>query len=415
MSTTSSIQRDSAWNEAAQLISILRTWGIGYLVGGDHPISPSDIARDQQTAVTLIRRLAQCEYPRVRDASISLFLLHPELAPAVLEAIQTSEPVVAEQIATLTLATLYLQQLWSLRLTMAFGHEPSFPEQSFAHLWQARHLPPPSYHHGKWGLLALQEAEQQRTGLPLNFLHDWQNQVDHLLLQEEPHYHRSVVSVKPGRRQAHAPTNHGVSRGVSLPPPSLKKDEQQYKLEDSEMSMRPNVDKARIEDFLKNLGRSFPKPGRLYLVGGAALVHLGVRTGSTMDIDIEISGENEGEMIEAIRRLIRQMNVNVEFASPRDFMPLPKHWLTQSQYVGRYGAIDVFYFDFYSIALSKMQRGSTLDINDVKLLLQQGVITLEGLDAAYQEVFAQLGKSSYRKKLDPQQFAAHYAAVRQLL
>lgn len=134
-----------------------------------------------------------------------------------------------------------------------------------------------------------------------------------------------------------------------------------------------------------------------------------------MDIDIEISGENEGEMIEAIRRLIQQMNVNVEFASPRDFMPLPKHWLTQSQYVGRYGAIDVFYFDFYSIALSKMQRGSTLDINDVKLLLQQGVITLEGLDAAYREVFAQLGKSSYRKKLDPQQFAAHYAAVRQLL
>ena len=116
-----------------------------------------------------------------------------------------------------------------------------------------------------------------------------------------------------------------------------------------------------------------------------------------MDIDIEISGENEGEMIEAIRQLIQQMNINIEFASPRDFMPLPKHWLTQSQYVGRYGAIDVFYFDFYSIALSKMQRGSTLDINDVKLLLQQRIITLEGLDAAYLEVFAQLGKSSYRK------------------
>jgi hypothetical protein len=392
MSTSSSVQRDSAWDEADQLISILRTWGIGYLVGGDHPISSSDIARDQQTAVTLIRRLAQCEYPRVRDASISLFLLHPELALAVLEAIQTSEPAVSEQIITLTLAALYLQRLWSYRLTMALGHEPSFPEQPFVHLWQGRHLPPPSYHHGKWGLLALQEAEQRRTGSPLNFLHDWQNQVDHLLLQEEPHYRHPEVSAKP-----------------------LKEDEQQYKLEDIEMSMRPNVDKARIEDFLKNLGRIFRKPGRLYLVGGAALVHLGVRTGSTMDIDIEISGENEGEMIEAIRQLIQQMNINIEFASPHDFMPLPKHWLTQSQYVGRYGAIDVFYFDFYSIALSKMQRGSTLDINDVKLLLQQRIITLEGLDTAYQEVFAQLGKSSYRKKLDPQQFAAHYAAVRQLL
>ena len=62
-----------------------------------------------------------------------------------------------------------------------------------------------------------------------------------------------------------------------------------------------------------------------------------------------------------------------------------------------------------------MQRGSTLDMNDVKLLLQQRIVTLEGLDAAYQEVFAQLGESPYWKKLNPQQFAAHYAAVRQLL
>ena len=54
-------------------------------------------------------------------------------------------------------------------------------------------------------------------------------------------------------------------------------------------------------------------------------------------------------------------------------------------------------------------------MNDVKLLLQQRIVTLEGLDAAYQEVFAKLGESSYRKKLDPQQFAVHYAAVRQLL
>ncbi len=118
--------------------------------------------------------------------------------------------------------------------------------------------------------------------------------------------------------------------------------------------------------------------------------------------------------MEAIRRLIQKLNINVEFASPRDFMPLPIQWMTQSQYIGRYGAIDVFYFDFCSIALSKIQRGSSLDINDVKLLLQQGIITLQGLDTAYKEVLVQVGKGSYAK-LDPQRFAARYAAVRQLL
>jgi hypothetical protein len=180
------------------------------------------------------------------------------------------------------------------------------------------------------------------------------------------------------------------------------------------MSMRPNVDKGQIENFLKNLGRSFRKPGRLYLVGGAALVHMGIRAGSTQDIDIEIHAANEDEMMEAIRRLKDTMNINIEFASPGDFMPLPKQWEMDAKYVGRYGTIDVFYFDFYSIALSKIQRGSTADIRDVKLLLEQGIITPQGLDETYSEVLPQVGKRPYGK-LDPKQFAERYAAVRQLL
>ena len=41
------------------------------------------------------------------------------------------------------------------------------------------------------GLLALQEYEQRRFGVPLNFLDDWQNQINHLLAQEEA-YHRNL-------------------------------------------------------------------------------------------------------------------------------------------------------------------------------------------------------------------------------
>ncbi len=265
-----STQYNSSWEEADQLISILHTWGINYLVGEDHSASPSDMMKDQQTAIRLIQRLAQCEYPRVRDASISLFLLHPELAPAVLEAIQVSEPAVAEQIMSLVLATLYLQRLWSPRLTIALGHVPCFPEEPFVDLWRSRQLPPPSFYNAQWGLRALQAFEQRRTGLPLNFLHDWQNQVDHLLLQEEAHYHHPVVPVGQ----------------------VLKEDQPHYAEENVDMSMRPKVDKAAIDNFLKALGRAFRKPGRLYLVRGAALVHRGVRAGTTLDIDVEVSGES---------------------------------------------------------------------------------------------------------------------------
>ncbi len=372
------------------MIGALRSWGIEYLVGDETPRELAGIERESLPAVDLVKRLAQCGYPRVRDASIALFLLHPELAPAVLEALQTSEVAVAEQIATLILATLYLQRLWSLRLTLALGRSPSFPESAFAFVWRGRHLPPPAYHNGKWGLQALQVAEQRRSGLPLNYLGDWQNQVDHLLLQEEARHHTVQIS------------DVALHEDVS---------ESEQELE---MSMRPNVDKGQIEDFLKNLGRLFRKPGRLYLVGGAALVHAGLRPGSTEDIDLDVRATDEDEMIDAIRQLKDSLNINVEFASPADFIPLPRQWEMNAKYIGRYGTVDVFYFDFYSIALSKIQRGSTRDINDVKLLLGRSLITLQGLDAAYNEILPQVGKRPYTR-LDPTQFAARYAAVRQLL
>jgi hypothetical protein len=380
-----------SWNEVDQLISLLRFWGINYLVGLDHTASPSNL-QTETSPVVLIQRLARCdEYPRVRDASISLFLLHPELADSVLEALEESEPEVAEQIAVLTLAALYLQRLWFVRLTLALGHRPRFPEQRFAFLWQTQHLPPPACHYGKWSLLALQEFEQRRTGLPFTFTGDWQNQVDHLLFQEEAKRHRLVDT-------------------ITLPEDE-KEDEQEC---NNNMSTRPSVDKTAIESFLQQLGRTFRKPGRLYLVEGTALVHAGVRPGFTQDIDIQVSGANEGELIVAVQRLIQQMQINIEFASPADFIPLPSQWEMHAQYVGRYGGVDVFYFDFYSIALSKIERGNSRDIDDVKLLVQQGIITLKELDAAYREVLAQLGQGHY-PRITPQRFSERYTAVRPLL
>ncbi len=178
----------------------------------------------------------------------------------------------------------------SIRLALAFGHLPDVPEYPFSLLWQKRHLPPPICHNGEWGLTALQAFEQKRTGLPFFFTIDWQNQLNHLLYQEETHH-----------------------RVLTIPTTQLLENEK-YDYQELEMSMRPNVDKSQIEDFLKNLGRAFHKQGRLYLVEGAALVHLGVRAGSTQDIDIEIRSVNEDEMSESIRCLKDSMKINIEFA-----------------------------------------------------------------------------------------------------
>ncbi len=389
MSQILNTPKDNSWQEADTLICLLRSWGVKYLIGLENNAS---IPKNSISPAEFIKRLTQQKAnSRIRDASISLFLLHPELVDDIQEAINTSEPAIAEQIITSILAALYLQRIWSIRLALAFGRLSNVPEQPFTHLWQNRHLPSPTHHNGASGLVALQAFEQKRTDLPFNFVGDWQNQINHLLWQEEAHHRELIVPLTP-----------------------LLKCEEDDNEEQYEMSMRPDVDKKAIESFLQQLGRTFRKQGRLYLVGGAALVHAGVRLGFTQDIDIQVSGTSEGDLIVSIQRLIQQLQINVEFASPKDFIPLPSQWEAHAQYVGRYGSIDVFYFDFYSIALSKIERGTTRDIEDVQLLVQQQRITLDELDVAYQEVLAQLGKGRY-PKITPERFAERYNTIRQLL
>ena len=53
-------------------------------------------------------------------------------------------------------------------------------------------------------------------------------------------------------------------------------------------SMRQQVGQKDIEDFLLQVGRT-RHAGRLYLTGGAALLHRGIRFGQTLDIDIQIT------------------------------------------------------------------------------------------------------------------------------
>ncbi len=178
------------WDEVNSLITLLNTKGISYLMGDGSSLSGDNAGIDP---TQLIQRLAVCGYPLVENASISLFILHPELAPSVEAALQSSEGDIAENIAVVTLATLYLQQWWLFRLTYALGQLPAFPEAPFVSLWEERHLPAPHSRYGMDGLLALQEYQQQRYNVPLNFLDDWQNQINHLLAQEEAH-HRELPS-----------------------------------------------------------------------------------------------------------------------------------------------------------------------------------------------------------------------------
>ncbi len=179
------------------------------------------------------------------------------------------------------------------------------------------------------------------------------------------------------------------------------------------MSMREPVDKARIELFLNQLGAQTHQAGRLYLVGGTTMVYEGYRR-ATLDIDLLVEADDPGPIISAIRDLKNSLGVNVEFASPADFIPLPTDWRARSIWVGRFGELDVFHFDLYSMTLSKIERGSERDFQDALALLRDGRIDLETLDRGFNEVLPRI-QTEGLAGMDPDIFAAHYAELKRQL
>jgi hypothetical protein len=152
---------------------------------------------------------------------------------------------------------------------------------------------------------------------------------------------------------------------------------------------------------------------RLYLVGGTTMVYEGLRDQS-LDIDItyEIDPAFESEFAQTVRRLKDELQVNVEEASPGDFIPLPSGWKDRAKFVGRFGQIDTFHFDLYSTALSKIERGREGDYQDVLALLGSGQIALTELRAAFEQILPRIERESLKR--NPERFRRNFAALEQM-
>ncbi len=178
------------------------------------------------------------------------------------------------------------------------------------------------------------------------------------------------------------------------------------------MSMRPPVDRQRIEQFLRALGQRFHRPGKVYLVGGTTLVFEGWRRQS-LDIDIafEVSPHDHAAFVQAVRQIKDELGVNVEQASPGDFIPLPAGYAERSRFIGHYGQLEVFHFDLYSTALSKIARGTAEDFADVLTLVECGQIEMEKLQTCFDEILPRMADSL---KHDPQEFELKFETLRRM-
>src|SRR5712671_4026832 len=154
--------------------------------------------------------------------------------------------------------------------------------------------------------------------------------------------------------------------------------------------MRQPLTAENLHVFMKALAASVTTPSCIYLVGGATAVLLGWRT-STIDIDLKIVPESD-EILRRLPELKEQLHLNIELASPGDFIPELPGWQERSLFIQQEGKLAFYHYDFYAQALAKIERGHQMDLQDVEHLIAQGLVDQKRL----LELFTMIEDHLYR-------------------
>jgi len=168
--------------------------------------------------------------------------------------------------------------------------------------------------------------------------------------------------------------------------------------------MQSKVTKEKLRQFMEELAAAAQSPGNVYLTGGATALLLGFRE-QTIDIDIKFDPEPAG-VFEAIARLKEELEVNVELASPADFIPAPGNWREKSPHIATVGRLQFFHYDLAMQALAKIERGHAQDLSDTRNLLRCGRITVDELKALFSRIegalirYPAIDAGEFKRKLE---------------
>ena len=147
--------------------------------------------------------------------------------------------------------------------------------------------------------------------------------------------------------------------------------------------MRENLTTAKLHEFMREVAEGLREPGRIYIAGGASALLRGWRE-TTLDVDIKIVPEHS-RILDNIPRLKERLRINVELASPADFVPALRGWEDRSPFIEQVGPISFHHFDFYTQCLSKLERAHQTDLDDVAAMVRDGLVNPKRLLALYNE------------------------------
>jgi hypothetical protein len=94
---------------------------------------------------------------------------------------------------------------------------------------------------------------------------------------------------------------------------------------------------------------------------------------ATVDIDLRMEPDRD-ELLRAVAELKERLAINVELASPEDFIPVTGDWRERSPFIARHGPLSFSHFDLRAQALSKIERGHEQDLADVREMLARGLV-----------------------------------------
>jgi len=114
--------------------------------------------------------------------------------------------------------------------------------------------------------------------------------------------------------------------------------------------VRSNLDTAKLDAFVQAIGRMATGPGRVYLVGGATALLLGIRD-QTIDVDIKLPG-----------------------------------WRERSELITKAGEVEFFHYDFYGQVMSKITRGHRHDLTDASEIIRLGKVDVGKLSLLFEEI-----------------------------
>jgi len=122
---------------------------------------------------------------------------------------------------------------------------------------------------------------------------------------------------------------------------------------------------------MKALGATVKGKARVYLVGGATAVLFGWRE-STIDVDLKAIPDTD--ILKSLPSLKERLQINVELASPDDFIPELRGWQERSPFIQKEGGLEFFHYDLYAQALAKIERGHATDIQDVRQMIERDLV-----------------------------------------